>query len=63
MASSAELVVVAPPVAPPPMTYRERLSQFRILEEKRCELIEVCLQMSKMSAKVAHECVGVTRTT
>jgi hypothetical protein len=44
MAASAELVVVAPPVAPPPMTYRERLSQFRILEEKRCELIEVCLQ-------------------
>jgi hypothetical protein len=24
------------------MTFRDRLTQFRILEEKRCELIEVC---------------------
>jgi hypothetical protein len=37
----AELVVAGPP-APPPMTFRDRLTQFRILEEKRCELIEVC---------------------
>lgn len=25
-----------------PTTYRERLAQFKILEEKRIELIEVC---------------------
>lgn len=25
-----------------PITYREKLAQFRILEEKRLELIEVC---------------------
>jgi hypothetical protein len=52
MASSAELVVVAPPVAPPPMTYRERLNQFRILEEKRCELIEVCRKRALSSRTV-----------
>lgn len=28
-------------VPPVPVTYRERLAQFRILDEKRCELIEV----------------------
>lgn len=33
------LVPVLPPAVP--TTYRERLAQFRILEEKRLELIEV----------------------
>jgi hypothetical protein len=36
----AELVPVSVP-APVPMTFRERLAQFKILEEKRLELIEV----------------------
>jgi hypothetical protein len=31
---------------PVPTTYRERLAQFKILEEKRFELIEVTLQWS-----------------
>jgi hypothetical protein len=31
-------VVIAPPV---PITIRERLAQFKILEEKRSEVIEV----------------------
>ena len=36
------LALVPPPTPPPgPLTYRERLAQFRILEEKRLELIEV----------------------
>lgn len=36
------LALVPPPTPPPgPLTYRERLAQFRILEEKRIELIEV----------------------
>ncbi|KAF1995051.1 hypothetical protein P154DRAFT_581187 [Amniculicola lignicola CBS 123094] len=30
-----------PPPPPAPLSYRDRLAQFRILEEKRCELIEV----------------------
>jgi len=30
-----------PPPAPAPLSYRERLAQFKILEEKRLELIEV----------------------
>jgi hypothetical protein len=29
------------PLPPAPTTYRERLAQFKILEEKRFELIEV----------------------
>ncbi|KAF1835100.1 hypothetical protein BDW02DRAFT_647157 [Decorospora gaudefroyi] len=48
----SELVVAAPP-APPPMTYRERLAQFRILEEKRCELIEEILdKLEKTEARL-----------
>lgn len=31
----------APAPPPVPTTYRERLAQFKILEEKRFELIEV----------------------
>ncbi|KAJ4994185.1 CCCH zinc finger protein [Stagonosporopsis vannaccii] len=36
-------LALVPPATPPPgpLTYRERLAQFRILEEKRLELIEV----------------------
>ena len=60
MASGAELVVAAPP-SPPPMTYRERLGQFRILEEKRCELIEVCQKSPLFSELVTHNHVGVIR--
>jgi hypothetical protein len=38
-----------PPAAPPvPLTYRERLAQFKILEEKRHELIEVRWQVSNI---------------
>lgn len=38
------LALIPPPTPPPgPLTYRERLAQFRILEEKRLELIEVQL--------------------
>lgn len=42
------LALVPPPTPPPgPLTFRERLAQFRILEEKRIELIEVlALQFS-----------------
>jgi hypothetical protein len=43
----SELVVAGPP-APPPMSFRERLTQFRILEEKRCELIEVRLSSTAL---------------
>jgi hypothetical protein len=39
---ASALALVPPPTPPPvPITYRERLAQFRILEEKRIELIEV----------------------
>ncbi|KAL7776916.1 hypothetical protein CFE70_007336 [Pyrenophora teres f. teres 0-1] len=52
---SSELVVAAPPTAPPPMTFRERLAQFRILEEKRCELIEELLdKLEKTEARLAQ---------
>lgn len=37
----AEAPAPAPAPIPVPTTYRERLAQFRILEEKRHELIEV----------------------
>ncbi|KAF1936832.1 hypothetical protein EJ02DRAFT_459197 [Clathrospora elynae] len=54
----AELVVAAPPPPPPPllpMTYRERLGQFRILEEKRFELIEELLEkLEKTEARLAQ---------
>lgn len=51
----AELVVAAPPTAPPPMTYRDRLAQFRILEEKRCELIEELLdKLEKTEARLTQ---------
>ncbi|CAI9632792.1 hypothetical protein GT037_009414 [Alternaria burnsii] len=50
----AELVVAGPP-APPPMTFRDRLTQFRILEEKRCELIEELLdKLEKTEARLAQ---------
>ncbi|KAF1967612.1 hypothetical protein BU23DRAFT_559259 [Bimuria novae-zelandiae CBS 107.79] len=44
------------PAAPPvPTTYRERLAQFRILEEKRFELIEELLEkLEKTEAKLAQ---------
>jgi hypothetical protein len=35
------VALVGPPA--PPLTYRDRLAQFRIVEEKRHELIEVGL--------------------
>ncbi|USP76674.1 hypothetical protein yc1106_03948 [Curvularia clavata] len=51
----AELVVAGPPTAPPPMTFRERLAQFRIIEEKRCELIEELLdKLEKTEARLAQ---------
>jgi hypothetical protein len=37
----ADTPAPAAPVPPAPTTYRERLAQFKILEEKRYELIEV----------------------
>jgi hypothetical protein len=41
-AAVSALALIPPPTPPPgPLTYRERLAQFRILEEKRIELIEV----------------------
>ena len=36
---------------PVPTTYRERLAQFKILEEKRFELIEVTLQFVLLSTE------------
>ncbi|KAJ4357744.1 uncharacterized protein N0V89_002320 [Didymosphaeria variabile] len=44
------------PAAPPvPTTYRERLAQFRILEEKRFELIDELLEkLEKTEAKLAQ---------
>jgi hypothetical protein len=36
--SSTAVVVASPPAQ---LSYRDRLAQFKILEEKRCELIEV----------------------
>ncbi|KAK7190894.1 hypothetical protein DPSP01_007845 [Paraphaeosphaeria sporulosa] len=45
----------APTVPPVPTTYRERLAQFRILEEKRFELIEELLEkLEKTEAKLAQ---------
>ncbi|KAF2796455.1 hypothetical protein K505DRAFT_237658 [Melanomma pulvis-pyrius CBS 109.77] len=46
----------APPALPPvPTTYRERLAQFKILEEKRLELIEELLEsLEKTEAKLAQ---------
>ncbi|EOA92211.1 uncharacterized protein SETTUDRAFT_162669 [Exserohilum turcica Et28A] len=50
----AELVVAAA-AAPPPLTFRERLAQFRILEEKRCELIEELLdKLEKTEARLTQ---------
>lgn len=47
--------MVAGPPAPPQMTFRERLSQFRILEEKRCELIEELLdKLEKTEARLTQ---------
>jgi hypothetical protein len=48
-AAVSALALIPPPTPPPgPLTYRERLAQFRILEEKRIELIEVLeVQSSK----------------
>ncbi|KAF2872767.1 hypothetical protein BDV95DRAFT_397631 [Massariosphaeria phaeospora] len=54
----AELVPVPAPVpapAPVPTTYRERLAQFKILEEKRYELIEELLdKLDKTEAKLTQ---------
>ncbi|XP_014560876.1 hypothetical protein COCVIDRAFT_34216 [Bipolaris victoriae FI3] len=48
-------LVVAGPAPPPPMTFRERLTQFRILEEKRCELIEELLdKLEKTEERLAQ---------
>ncbi|KAF2649513.1 hypothetical protein K491DRAFT_567921, partial [Lophiostoma macrostomum CBS 122681] len=45
----------APPPPPVPTTYRERLAQFRILEEKRFELIDELLEkLEKTEAKLAQ---------
>ncbi|UPX16910.1 uncharacterized protein EKO05_0007291 [Ascochyta rabiei] len=50
------LALVPPPTPPPgPLTYRERLAQFRILEEKRIELIEELLdKLEKTEARLAQ---------
>ncbi|KAF2466897.1 uncharacterized protein BDR25DRAFT_235966 [Lindgomyces ingoldianus] len=47
------VVVAPPPPPPPPLSYRERLAQFRILEERRHELIEELLdKLEKTEAKL-----------
>ncbi|KAF2204218.1 hypothetical protein GQ43DRAFT_191939 [Delitschia confertaspora ATCC 74209] len=44
-----------PPLPPVPTTYRERLAQFKILEEKRFELIEELLEkLEKAEARLAQ---------
>ncbi|ORX94670.1 hypothetical protein BCR34DRAFT_499084 [Clohesyomyces aquaticus] len=49
-----QALTVAPP-APPPLTYRDRLAQFRILEEKRYELIEELLEkLEKTEARLTQ---------
>lgn len=46
----------APPAPPPaPLTYRDRLAQFKVLEEKRLELIEELLEnLDKTEARLAQ---------
>ena len=45
------------PVVPVPLTYRERLAQFKILEEKRHELIEVPPKLVIVAHTPAHNLV------
>ncbi|KAH3903762.1 hypothetical protein HBI56_170240 [Parastagonospora nodorum] len=50
---STAVVVASPP--PAPLSYRDRLAQFKILEEKRCELIEELLaKLEATEAKLAQ---------
>ncbi|KAJ4337378.1 hypothetical protein N0V87_004701 [Didymella glomerata] len=55
-AAVSALALIPPPTPPPgPLTYRERLAQFRILEEKRIELIEELLdKLEKTEARLAQ---------
>ncbi|KAK3216475.1 hypothetical protein GRF29_8g3394864 [Pseudopithomyces chartarum] len=51
----------APAAPPAPTTYRERLAQFRILEEKRFELIDELLdKLEKAEAKLAQTELDLT---